>query len=228
MDNKTLEVDRPTEKSQQVTKKELLQTYEFSNVIPDIETIKNRSKNPNRCPLEFFTIKDRETGEIQMSLSVEGMQSEDDVIEALRKVTGIDDPGLANKLCALASGAMPGKQSEALCLVLQALNASRPKNAIEAGLIAQIAVLEAQAFTYLKRAEASDMLDRNVAAINIATKLIRLKNECITTLDRLRRGNEQRLTVQHQYVQVNEGGKAMVAQFEGGGEKIKGEVPHGV
>lgn len=97
-----------------------------------------------------------------------------------------------------------------MTVILQAFNNYKPKNAIEAGLVCQAAILEMQGMKYLQRAESADMLHHRESSINIATKLLRLQHETLETLSRQRRGGEQRVMVQHQHVQVNDGGKAIV------------------
>ena len=58
--------------------------------------------------------------------------------------------------------------------------------------------------------------------LNNATKCMRLHNETLEALNRYRRKGEQRVKVVHQYVQVNEGGQAVVtAETRGGGKKKK-------
>ena len=66
--------------------------------------------------------------------------------------------------------------------------------------------------------------------LDFAMKLLRLSNETIETMNRFRRGNEQRFVVQHQYVQVNEGGQAIVGSQlnNGGGVHPKSEESHGL
>jgi hypothetical protein len=60
-------------------------------------------------------------------------------------------------------------------------------------------------------------------------KLLRLHNETIEILDRYRRRGGQTVVVQHQHVQVNDGGRAIIGtqMMEGGGSKLKSEEPHG-
>ncbi len=48
--------------------------------------------------------------------------------------------------------------------------------------------------------------------INRSTKLTRLYNETVDTLSRYRRKGEQKVVVQH--VNVNQGGQAMVGNFQ--------------
>jgi len=102
---------------------------------------------------------------------------------------------------------------------------------VEARLTAQAAVLYANGMRYLARAEQAELLDHSEHFLRHATKLLRLHNETTDALSRYRRRGEQRVVVQHQYVQVNEGGSALVAgQFvhgSGEGERTKNGIPHG-
>ena len=52
--------------------------------------------------------------------------------------------------------------------------------------------------------------------MNFALRLLKAHDNVIETLNRYRKGSEQKIIVQHQYVQVNEGGQAIVGQAGGG------------
>jgi hypothetical protein len=187
-------------------------------VIPDKEVLNNQYKNPERCPIEFYFDKDS-SGKNVLSchiVNVNGANRE--ILEkTMQDLTGIVDTGLAFKLLTLAHSAMPGAPEEGLSLILQALNNCKPKNSIEAGLIAQATILEFQGMSYLARAEIQDMIPQKEFFLNAATKLLRLHHETLEALNRQRRGNEQKIVVQHQSVQVNEGGQAVVGNIVAGG-----------
>lgn len=95
-----------------------------------------------------------------------------------------------------------------------------PKDIIEAQLCSRLLILHSKAMYFMNKAmnsEYTDVVDLN---INRFTKLMRLHNETVETLNRHRRKGEQKVTVQH--VNVNKGGQAVVAsEFTGGGGNNK-------
>jgi hypothetical protein len=83
---------------------------------------------------------------------------------------------------------------------------------------------------YLSKADNCNMLTQSDFYMKNALKLLRLHNETLESLNRHRRGGEQRVIVQH--VQVSEGGQAIVNNGSmtagmGGVNKKMSEVPHG-
>ncbi len=98
-----------------------------------------------------------------------------------------------------------------------------PQDAIEAQLCAKLMVLHSKAMHYMNRAK--DQTERRHIDNNLnnSTKCMRLHNETLETLNRYRRNGEQRVKVVHQYVQVNEGGQAVVTGEapRGGGKQKK-------
>ncbi len=98
-----------------------------------------------------------------------------------------------------------------------------PKDIIESQLCSRLLVLHSKAMYFIKEAACAEyekVIDSN---INRFTKLMRLYNETLEALNRHRRKGEQRVTVQHVY--INKGGQAVVAgEFTPGGgneEKVK-------
>ena len=93
--------------------------------------------------------------------------------------------------------------------VHEALIALKPSDEIEGQICSRLIVLHDQYMHFMRRAasleQSSQVIDMN---INRATKLMRLYNESLETLNRYRRKGEQRVIVQH--VQVNSGGQAIV------------------
>ena len=95
-----------------------------------------------------------------------------------------------------------------------------PSDIVESQLCSRLLILNSRANHYMSiatTAEYQKVIDLN---INRATKLMRLYNETLEALNRYRRKGEQRVTVQHVY--VNKGGQAVVAsEFTPGGGKKK-------
>ncbi len=102
-----------------------------------------------------------------------------------------------------------------------ALLSMAPADIIEGQLCARLLVLNNQIAEYMSRAafstQTSEGRDLN---INRATKLMRVYNETLETLNKYRRKGTQTLTVQH--VNVENGGQAIVAgQLNPGGTNEK-------
>lgn len=98
-----------------------------------------------------------------------------------------------------------------------------PQDVIEAQLCAKLMVLHSKAMLFMSRttiAQYQKNIDHN---LNNATKCMRLHNETLEALNRYKRKGEQLVKVVHQYVQVNEGGQAVVTgeMTPGGGKKKK-------
>lgn len=147
--------------------------------------------------------------------------------EKLKSLTGINYKELANDLIYNSAYTIHGKygNTEDFRLVAQALADMEPKNIYEGMLCAQIAILHMKGMQYLTRAEQATLRSHQDPDLNNAIKLLRLHHETIECLMKLRRGNEQKVTVQHQYVQVN-GGQTVVAQMgEGVNNKIREDTP---
>jgi hypothetical protein len=86
---------------------------------------------------------------------------------------------------------------ESMNLMIQSLNDIKPKDSIEARLVAQATVAFQLGMDRMRRAAASDRLENSEAQVNMAIKLMRVHNETIEALNRYRRGGEQKVTVTH-------------------------------
>jgi hypothetical protein len=146
---------------------------------------------------------------------------------AICKATGATDIRFASTIYSSCVHALIKNPSDAKQVVdksnevLIALNSLKPTDEMESMLISKLIVLYFQSMEFFKRSisetQTSPGIDLN---INRSTKLTRLYNETLETLMRYRRKGEQKVVVQH--VQVNEGGKAVVAGqmvSAGGGER---------
>lgn len=91
-----------------------------------------------------------------------------------------------------------------------------PKDTIESLLAAQMVATHNMAMEYSKRAMVSGQHPDDVNAnINRVTKLMRTFTAQVEALNKYRTGGKQ--TIQVQYVNVNEGGQAVVGNVQGGG-----------
>lgn len=185
-----------------------------------------------KAPLKFCYIEKDGRQELTCKINqpTEKQNSQGIYQGYLQNLTGTKDTEIALEIIERAVKALPQdkKCDHNNNVVIQELADFQPKSAEEARLATQAAVLYARGMRYLNLAENSiqQMSDAGVfdmvglvqghnTQTTFALKLLRLHNETIETLSRLRRGNDQKITVQH--VQVNDGGQAMVGNFQAGG-----------
>lgn len=141
-----------------------------------------------------------------------------------KKILGTEFEQLAYSTLLATIHAIPkNRQGECSNLerAMQAIHELAPKDHLESTLCAQITALDAQGMRQLSRAEAEgNNLILTEAAVNMAVKLLRLKNETIETLMRYRRNGEQKVVVQH--INLNDSSKAIIGdiQVKGGGGSV--------
>lgn len=94
----------------------------------------------------------------------------------------------------------------------------KPKTAYEGLLVSQMAVVYQNALECFRWADANKSQSKVYERIqNQGIKLMKLFNQQIATLDKHRRGGNQKVTVEH--VHVHDGGQAIVGEVhQGGGE----------
>jgi hypothetical protein len=158
----------------------------------------------------------------------------------VKKLMGVKNRDLLQEILVKASMAMPTSMpsEKKMQAIGNSILEMQAKDPIEAKLYAKEAALYSLFMHYLNRAEMAMFSEGSdiggvmmyETIMNFALKLSREHNETIETLHRYRKGGEQKVVVQHQYVQVNEGGKAVVsnqilANPEGGPLKIQGGTP---
>lgn len=137
--------------------------------------------------------------------------------QIIQKISGSPHEQLCESLLQLTSNAFPKNMSKesALEVTYQTLDSIAPSDPVEAMLASQITSLNAQGMRYLARAEQEgNWLFHTEAAIKMAVKLLRLKNETIETLIRYRKKGEQKVTVQH--INVQDDAKAIIGDVNGG------------
>ncbi len=98
---------------------------------------------------------------------------------------------------------------------LAVVDGLKPENEIEAMLAIQMAATHDAAMTMLARAKHDSLFERASGYGNLATKLLRTFTAQAEALSKLRRGGEQKVTVEH--VHVHAGGQAIVGSVEAGG-----------
>jgi hypothetical protein len=150
--------------------------------------------------------------------------------EILKGLTGTKDYDLAVSVFDKGRHALPDTDDiRSINTTLQALADGAPKDITESRLITQQAALFAQGMQYLSRAETGSMISQKDFCLKNAIKLLRLHNETIEALGKYRKGNEQRIVVQH----INVGGEAqaivnngnMVAEGVGKNKKNDEVIP---
>src|SRR5215204_7261491 len=107
-----------------------------------------------------------------------------------------------------------GASDAAINAVLAVVDGVQPENEIEAMLAGQMAVTHALSLELLGRARRAEQLPQFESAATYATKMLRTFAVQAETLAKLRRGGEQKVTVEH--VHVHSGGQAIVGAVTGG------------
>jgi hypothetical protein len=172
------------------------------------------SKNSRQISFRF------ETNESGKGIKcVECAPKEDtQLVRDIKKFSGVENEDVFNEILSRAALVQPGDHPRQLNLMIQSLSETEPSDLNEARLCLQASALYSQGMGYLKKANNADMLCHSEFYMKSALKLLRLHNETLETLNRYRRGGEQKVVVQH--VNVSDGGQAIVGNIEGrGGEK---------
>lgn len=193
------------------------------------ELAMNRRDNKllQKCPVRFQTSGKEDSEDIIDITWSKNLPSDGPAFESIMQdITGTANRDLAIDLHERASLAMPGSMYGSLqknkTITAQVLSELQPQDATEAMLCSQLITLHSQAMEYLRRAEAAELLHFQDSCMNNASKLLKLHHATLEALMRYRRKGEQKVTVQHQYVQVNDGGQAIVSSqliARGGGDR---------
>jgi hypothetical protein len=111
--------------------------------------------------------------------------------------------------------AKPGSRADekATNAILAGIAAMRPRDEVEAMLIAQMIATHELAMTFARRLKRTENIPQQDSAVNGLTKLTRTYAAHMEALKRYRSGGEQKMTVQH--VHVAEGGQAIVGNVSG-------------
>jgi hypothetical protein len=103
-----------------------------------------------------------------------------------------------------------GAPDNTLAAAHEALLAMNPADEYEGMLCSRLLVLHDQYMHFMSIVTVPNQLQQIIdLSINRATKLMRVYNETLETLNRYRRKGEQKVTVQH--VNVNNGGQAVIS-----------------
>jgi hypothetical protein len=99
--------------------------------------------------------------------------------------------------------------------LIQAFAETKPKDLNEARLCLQASTLYSEGMGFLAKANKEGVIDHAAFFMKSAIKLLRLHNETLEVMVKYRRGGEQKVVVQHVY--VNDGGQAIVGNIETNG-----------
>jgi hypothetical protein len=114
--------------------------------------------------------------------------------------------------------------------VLSVVRGIEPRDQLEAMLAAQIAAVHMASMTFARKLANTEYLKQQDSAERAFNKLTRTFTTQLEALKRYRATGEQKMTVEHQHVTVNEGGQAIVgnvtAPVGGGAPKESEEQPH--
>lgn len=140
-------------------------------------------------------------------------ESQKDYIEesTLCAATGSSSTEYARALLIQTMNAVGANDAFSINANFKALLAMKPADEYEGMLISRLIALHQQYMNYMALADANKLRrESRESFINSATKLMRVYNETLEVLNKHRRKGEQKVTVTHNHVNVNEGGKAIV------------------
>ena len=136
-----------------------------------------------------------ENGEVKIVLNEEKLMG----LPPLKDVTGVKDTELSTNIIFPAVNAIFRELGyEGACnTIIQSEHDFRPKDALEARLVAQAAVAYQHAMSLIEKGARMDVLAHLESLINLSIKFMRVHIETIEALNRYRRGGEQKVTVTH-------------------------------
>jgi hypothetical protein len=125
---------------------------------------------------------------------------------------------LAQTISAMNRASYSDPAADMMQTTQESLIAMKPNDIQEGLLCSRMITLHNHAMALLQAAAHPDSNSRSIDfCYKNGMKLMRLANEHLEALNRHRRKGEQKVTVTHQHVTVNEGGQAVVAgDFNGG------------
>jgi len=169
-----------------------------------------KEKIGKRCPIKFVFNGDK--------LEKMIIDEENNNLNSLKRVFGTIDLELISEILECGANVfMDAPREQKFNTMVQALADFKPQNAMEARLCAQAQALYSQGMRLMACANDEKMMLQQEHCLKNAIKLLRLHNETVLALDKLRRGGEQKVVVQH--VNVSDGGQAaiMAGNFQAGG-----------
>jgi hypothetical protein len=116
-----------------------------------------------------------------------------------------------------AASVGPKLDEAATNFALSVVKGIAPRDQLEAMLAAQMAGIHMATMTFARRLVNADNLPSRDSAERTLNKLARTFTTQMEALKRYRSTGEQKMTVEHQHVTVNEGGQAIVGNVTTGG-----------
>ncbi|MGA8165152.1 MAG: hypothetical protein WB791_09045 [Waddliaceae bacterium] len=183
----------------------------------------NSSLEDNKLSNEYQLQSIYKDGKIDKALIDERYKDQ------IEEIFGTSDINLIQEILSLGESGLVCRDEDhnVIDVLLRTLADLKPNNAREATLVVQAQALFSQGMSLLHWATKESIINKEEHYLKNAIKCLRLHNETMLTLERLRRGGEQKVVVQH--VNVTDGGKAaiMAGNFkaEGGVRKKIMEDP---
>jgi hypothetical protein len=181
---------------------------------PAAKTVKTKRSHPPQV-----IQSKHEEGVVKLGVNAEtSYEFEQGMIEAL----GVADEGLQNHLLSQTLGVFrPISESDIsreTNITLTLMHEINPRNGMESLLAIQMLHTHHLAVKMMERAANTNQSIEDVDCnVNMATKLTRVFNQQLDTLQKLRGKGQQKMTVEH--VHVYEGGQAVVGDINQGGGK---------
>ncbi len=153
-------------------------------------------------------------------ITVETAHPAERIAEARKRVTGVEAKNVADTLVTQMASMQLWKltpiKGERNCSVVDFLQELQPGNAMESMLAVQMFSVHEAALMFLQRSTLKDQtFDGTDANVNRATRLLRLFNAQLETMQKLKgTAGQQKMTVEH--VHVHSGGQAIVGQVDAG------------
>ena len=157
-------------------------------------------------------------GETQPCVAVAAEGDSKSIYEdELKKIFGVKDSELAKFSISAGAKALSRNLNvtDSLNMIAQSVNDCKPQNLLESRLAIQSTVLFNCAMNTLRKSEEATEIPQAEYYTNKALKLMRLHNETIAALQKLKNGGEQKVTVTHAVITE----KAIVNNFNVGGDE---------
>jgi len=177
---------------------------------------KKKEKNTQNCDSSHFLIEStplKFLGKSEDGIPVETHQAFLTPGDALKEIVGVEDTFLALNMISSTGIAVtnffPQELVDGNNIMAQSLHDMKPRDSMEARLIAQSTAVFSHAMKCLVNSDKSEYLPSKESYANMAVKFMRVLNETIETLNRYRRKGEQKVTVTHSVIAE----KAIVNNF---------------
>lgn len=168
------------------------------------KTTRNPETNAETVSLDLSHDEDLENADVDKRL--------ENLKATFCAATGSPNPEYANEILmgAVRASGYDDKRANFVNPILKVMLSMKPADEYEGMLISRLIMLHEKYMHYMSCAEKVESRESQESYINSATKLIRLHNESLDALNKHRRRGEQKVTVTHNHVQVNDNASAIV------------------